>query len=87
VTNQQLEAMHKEAQKLVQVSCCDYHQHSARQDCLSGDPMAILVCILCEELRATRAGIKRLYESTEPKGEPVRAANEPPTAAKGGRDG
>ena len=60
MTDDQLDAMHKEARKDVKVSCDAYHQHSARQGCLSGDPMAIAVCVLCEELWKVRRGLREL---------------------------
>lgn len=60
MTDDQLDAMHEEARKDVKVSCDDYHQHSARQGCLSGDPMAVAVCVLCEELQKVRRRLREL---------------------------
>ncbi|KKK64802.1 hypothetical protein LCGC14_2980540 [marine sediment metagenome] len=63
MTNDQLDEMHEEAKKGVKVSCDDYHPHSARDGCLSGDPMAIAVCVLCEELRKVRRGLGELCKN------------------------
>ena len=60
MTDEQLDAMHEEARKDVKVSCCEFHQHSALMGCLSGDAMAIAVCVLCEEFRKLRSKLKGL---------------------------
>ena len=62
MTDEELDAIHEEAKRTVSVACDDYHQHSARKGCLHGDPMAVAVCVLCEELRSVRAGLKKLCE-------------------------
>lgn len=65
MTDDQLDEMHEEAKKSVKVSCDDYHPHSARDGCLHGDPMAIAVCVLCEELKRLRSRLKKLCENFE----------------------
>jgi len=68
LSDKEIRAFFKEAKAKVQVSCDEYEAHSARKGCLSGDPQAIIICKLCEELEDIREEIRKLAHSIESKG-------------------
>lgn len=56
--DEELDSLHKKVSKRTRVSCCEYHQHSALDDCLSGVEQDIIICKLIEVIRYERRVIR-----------------------------
>ena len=58
MTDEEVQSAWEAAKKSVTVSCDEYHAHSARQGCLSGDANAVAVCRMAEALLSERKLIR-----------------------------
>jgi len=48
--------------KKISLSCCEYHSHSAAQDCLDGPTESIEICILYEKILDLRNSLQKIKE-------------------------